>query len=278
MNNQSEINNLKDIQDVPNGDNTLLTNQTLNNLNQAQNYTNEVTNVYMDKPIEKEMDSDSFFEEEIKKSNLIFEEKNISPIKLYLHLSGPYEILLMVLGTICALGAGVAAPLMCYLFGDMANDFSQANIDENQAELLERLMECKNVTEAMALAGNNPDRAWSYGVFYTRATEMFVLFEDNVKSLIRKLLIIGASMFVAFGGQKFFWCYCGMKQMHHLKEKYFAVILRQEQGWFDANNAFEFSTKVQAQFERIALGVGEKLLVQLFSFVLFYLFASLESL
>ena len=256
MNNQSEINNLKE--DVPNGDNTLLTNQTLNNLNQAQNYTNEVTNVYMDKPIEKEMDSDSFFEEEIKKSNLIFEEKNISPIKLYLHLSGPYEILLMVLGTICALGAGVAAPLMCYLFGDMANDFSQANIDENQAELLERLMECKNVTEAMALAGNNPDRAWSYGVFYTRATEMFVLFEDNVKSLIRKLLIIGASMFVAFGGQKFFWCYCGMKQMHHLKEKYFAVILRQEQGWFDANNAFEFSTKVQAQFERIALGVGEK--------------------
>ena len=65
-------------------------------------------------------------------------------------------------------------------------------------------------------------------------------------------------MFVAFGGQKFFWCYCGMRQMHHLKEKYFAVILRQEQGWFDANNAYEFSTKVQAQFEQIALGVGEK--------------------
>ena len=43
-----------------------------------------------------------------------------------------------------------------------------------------------------------------------------------------------------------------------LKEKYFAVILRQEQGWFDANNAYEFSTKVQAQFEQITLGVGEK--------------------
>ena len=61
-------------------------------------------------------------------------------------------------------------------------------------------------------------------------------------------------MFVALGGQKFFWCYCGMRQMHHLKEKYFSVILRQEQGWFDANNAYEFSTKVQAQFEQIALG------------------------
>ena len=65
-------------------------------------------------------------------------------------------------------------------------------------------------------------------------------------------------MFIAFGFEKFLWCYVGMRQMHHLKEKYFAVILRQEQGWFDANNAYEFSTKVQAQFEQITLGVGEK--------------------
>ena len=210
------------------------------------------------KSIEEEIHDDAYFEEEIKKTNLVFDEKNISPFKLYFHLSGPYEIFLMILGTICALGAGVAAPLMCYLFGDMANDFSQANVDENQVDLLEALMDCKTVEEAQALAGGNPDAAWSYGVVYNMAREMFIKFDDNVDSLVRKLLIIGSTMFVAFGGQKFFWCYCGMRQMHHLKEKYFAVILRQEQGWFDANNAYEFSTKVQAQFEQIALGVGEK--------------------
>jgi ABC-type multidrug transport system fused ATPase/permease subunit len=235
--------------------------QTITYLNKNQNDTNEITNTLTDKPLispEREMDEDEYFEEEVKKSNLVFEEKNISPVKLYLHLSGKCEIILMILGTICALGAGVAAPLMCYLFGDMANDFSEANIDENQMDILKALMDCNSLEEAMALAGGNADRAWSYGVFYTRGKELFQRFEDNVTSLIRKLLIIGASMFVAFGGQKFFWSYCGMRQMHHLKEKYFAVILRQEQGWFDANNAYEFSTKVQAQFERIALGVGEK--------------------
>ena len=47
--------------------------------------------------------------------------------------------------------------------------------------------------------------------------------------------------------------------MHHLKEKYFARILMQEQGWFDQNNAYEFATKVQVQLEQIELGVGEKL-------------------
>ena len=84
------------------------------------------------KSLEEEIHEDAHFEEEVKKMNLGFYEKNISPFKLYLYLSGSYEILLMILGTFYALGAGVATPLRCYLFGDMENDFSQANIDENK--------------------------------------------------------------------------------------------------------------------------------------------------
>ena len=56
----------------------------------------------------------------------------------------------------------------------------------------------------------------------------------------------------------FMWQYAGLRQMHHLKEKYFAKILEQEQGWFDQHNAFEFATKVQVQLEQIEMGVGEK--------------------
>ena len=243
-----------------NNNKTLENNQldTTQNDFHAETTISQVPMIPVKKDIEKEIHDDAYFEEEVKKTNLVFEEKHISPFKLYFHLSGPYEILLMILGTICALGAGVAAPLMCYLFGDMANDFSEANVDENQVDLLKQLLNCKNKEQAEALAGGNSDRAWSYGQVYLKATALFHTFDDNVDSLVRKLLIIGSTMFVAFGGQKFFWCYCGMRQMHHLKEKYFAVILRQEQGWFDANNAYEFSTKVQAQFEQIALGVGEK--------------------
>ena len=255
---QNGINNIKVDPNATQSTNPLQ-NETMNNFVPPQNYENGVvnTNPPLIENIEEEIHNDAYFEEEIKKSNLVFDEKSISPVKLYLHLSGTYEIFLMIIGIICSLGAGVAAPLMCYLFGDMANDFSQANVDENQVDLLERLMDCKNVEEARALAPN-ADAAWSYGIAYNMATEMFEKFDDNVDDLVRKLLIIGSSMFVAFAGQKFFLNYCGMRQLHHLKEKYFAVILRQEQGWFDANNAFEFSTKVQAQFEQIALGLGEK--------------------
>ena len=209
-------------------------------------------------PIEEEKEEDESLSVIIKKNNLLFEEKDISFMKLYIHLSDRYEIILMILGVIAAFGSGVAGPIMCYLFGDMANDFTSVNGDESQMDLLKTLMDCKNEAEVVQLAGGNEDKAWIYLIFYRQGKQLFNKFDDNVNSMVKKLLIIGASMFFAFGIEKFLWNYIGMRQMQHLKEKYFSVILRQEQGWFDANNAYEFSTKVQAQFEQISLGVGDK--------------------
>ena len=82
------------------------------------------------KSLEEEIHEDVYFEEEVKKMNLGFYEKNISPFKLYLYLSGSYEILLMILGTFYALGAGVATPGVIYLV--IWKMIFQANIDENK--------------------------------------------------------------------------------------------------------------------------------------------------
>ena len=82
------------------------------------------------KSLEEEIHEDAYFEKEVKKMNLGFYEKNISPFKLYLYLSGSYEILLMILGTFYALGAGVATPGVIYLV--IWKMIFQANIDENK--------------------------------------------------------------------------------------------------------------------------------------------------
>ncbi len=39
------------------------------------------------------------------KRNLMFEQQNISPIKLFCHLSGKLEVILMIIGFISAMGA-----------------------------------------------------------------------------------------------------------------------------------------------------------------------------
>ena len=232
-----------------------------NNYNQTNTSYNESFSNKLILPVENASDKhsdESSFSSIMKKNNLLFEEKNVSFVKLYLHLSDKYEIILMILGTIAALGSGVAAPLMCYLFGDMANNFSTVNADDSVMELMEILLNCKNEEEVIQLAGGNEDREYLYLLLYRQSIQLFAEFEDEVDTMVTKLLIIGASMFIGFGLSKFLWNYVGMRKMHHLKEKYFSIILRQEQGWFDSNNAFEFSTKVQAQFEQISLGVGDK--------------------
>ena len=111
----------------------------------------------------------------------------------------------MVVGTLAALAAGVAAPLMCYLFGDITNDFSSINVDDQQIKVLEQLMKFKNEEEIAKFAGGEPDKIWSNTIIYNHAKALFKKFDDNVDDLVRKLLIIGACMFVAFGFQKSFY-------------------------------------------------------------------------
>ena len=221
-------------------------------------------NLTVNNMLEKEnIDKNSNNEDTEKNNNLLFGERNISPFKLYWHLSEKTEVIIMIIATIASLASGVAAPLLCYLFGDITNDFNGVNIDDDQMQTIKKIMNnCNNeeCVKQMAIsdAGGSTDLVLLYVYAYNSAITMFDQFDHNINSMVKKILIIGAAMFLAFTLQKFLWCYVGMRQINHLKKKYFAIILKQEQGWFDANNAYEFSTKVQAQFEQISLGLGEK--------------------
>ena len=163
------------------------------------------------------------------KKNLMFEQQDISPMKLYCHLSTSTEVILMIFGMIGSCGSGIAGPLMSYLFGDMINSFTD--------------------TQGMSSEGEV-----EYQQYYIFMNE----FQKTIDKMVRKFLYIGAGMFVANFLSQFMWAYSSLRQIHNLKESYFATILKQEQGWFDENNAYEFATKVQAQLEQIELGVGDK--------------------
>ena len=162
------------------------------------------------------------------KKHLMFDITNVSVFKLYFHLSEPFEYFLMIMGFIGSLATGASNPLMAYLTGSTTSEASsgtQGNIESMSEEQKQ--------------------------IFFEE-------FKKNMNKKVREFMIYGAASFVATFMSNFFWEYASLRQMHHLKEKYFARILMQEQGWFDQNNAFEFATKVQVQLEQIELGVGEK--------------------
>ena len=134
--------------------------------------------------IDKKDNEESSFSSVIKKKNLLFEEQDVSFIKLYLHLSNRTEIILMILGVIAAFGSGVAAPLMCYLFGDMANNFSSVNADDSVMELMKKLLNCKNEEEVIKLCEGDKEKEFTYLIFYHNSKELFTDFEDEVDTMV----------------------------------------------------------------------------------------------
>ena len=159
----------------------------------------------------------------------MFEQKNISVPKLYCHLSKQTEKILLIFGIIGSLGSGVSGPLMTQLFGGTIDDASSSQ-DINPALMSEIELD-----------------------------EFFDVFQNNIDKMSKKFIYIGIGMFFANFLANFCWTYAGLRMVFHLKENYFSIILKQEQGWFDENNAYEFATKVQAQIEQVDLGVGDKL-------------------
>ena len=164
----------------------------LNNINQ------HITNNTIDLPKEKNNSSDLPKEEEKceAEQNLMFSLKNVSPFKLYYHISGKFEIFLMIVGAIFTIGAGCSGALISLLLGDTINDFT----DTNEIESL-------------------PDA--EYNAILDKV-------EPEINKMVKKFLIIGSALFVCNFFMMFLWAYSSLRQMHWMKINYFYLILKQE--------------------------------------------------
>ena len=178
------------------------------------------------------------------KANLMFDEKDISIFQIYCHLAESIDYFYLVLAIIGSIAAGLALPIMSYFSTDL---FSEVGNTSEYADDPEKLI--------------------------GRVKHAF-----DVQ--IKRFLIIGVIMFAANFLSICFWTLVGSRMCHRLKRNYFTVLLNQEQGWFDANNAFEFATKVQAQLEQVEMGIGEKfgqILTMLSQCIISFVFAFLSS-
>ena len=160
-------------------------------------------------------------EEEEKKisENLMFKKRRISIFKLYFHISGPLEIILTILAIIMTIGAGCSNALKAWIFGDSSNNFTFATEIEVIKEFFGKEL---------------------FDLIFEFIMEEVV--KPLIDNQIKKYLIIGAAMSACNFLMTFLWTYLAMRQIQWLKTNYFTIILNQEQGWFDENNAFEFAT------------------------------------
>jgi ATP-binding cassette subfamily B (MDR/TAP) protein 1 len=181
------------------------------------------------------------------KEKLMFEQQSISLFRIYSHLCEPIDWLFIVLAIIGSIGAGVSMPIMSYLTSDVYSDVGNTSESRDTAANIEAM---KSVVK------------------------------KTMNDQIKKQLIYGALSFLFNFMSVCFWSLIGNRCVYNLKKKYFTTILAQEQGWFDSNNAFEFSTKVQAQLEQVEQGIGDKVgmvLTMLSQCVVGFIFAFMAS-
>ena len=171
------------------------------------------------------LDKDDKEEKETKKI-LLFKPKSVSIFKIIWHLSGKLEIFLMIIAAISTMFSGSTNSLWGIIIGDTINE-------------LAKIVEYENLPKEE---------------FQKELDKI----EEPVNKLIYYFVFLGALTFITNFFMLFSWGYTALKQMHRLKKKYFGLILEQEQSWFDENNAFEFSTKIQNQLEQIEFGLGDR--------------------
>ena len=174
--------------------------------------------------------------------------KSVNLFKIYCHLTSGMDCFLIFFAIIGSIGAGLTFPLMIYTTSDV---YSQVGNTSEMKEITEE--DIKHMLEIVAK-----------------------VLDDQVK----RQLYNGAFSFTCYFISIFFWSLVGNKCIYKLKEKYFTIILKQEQSWFDSNNPLEISTNVNAQLEDIEQGIGERagaLLTILSQCIAGFVFAFLSS-
>ena len=159
-----------------------------------------------------------------KNDNIIENKKNIYIFQIYYHLNRPIDYMIIFLAIIGSIGSGISIIAQVYISSDIFSEIG-------------------NTSETVT-----PDEI----------INMMQKVNQSLSYQIKKLLIFGAISFMCNFLSVTFWNLVSQRNIHHLKFKYFSLILKQEQAWFDRNNPFEFATKIQTQLDKIELALGEK--------------------
>ncbi|KAJ0000403.1 hypothetical protein NQD34_012245 [Periophthalmus magnuspinnatus] len=160
----------------------------------------------------------------------------VGPVALF-RFANSSDILLILVGTVAAMGSRVLLPLMCVVFGTMTDSF----VDYSKVPNITH----NNLTDIMANSTLQEDMT-RYAIYYS---------------------IMGATMMVTGYFNISFWTLAAGRQVKRIRKLFFHAIMQQEIGWFDVNETGELNTRLTDDVYKIQEGIGDKvgLLIQAFT-------------
>ncbi|XP_055758973.1 ATP-dependent translocase ABCB1-like [Salvelinus fontinalis] len=169
--------------------------------------------------------------------------KAVGFFQLFRYATG-CEVLLMIIGLLCAALHGIALPLMCVVFGQMTDSFVQSGQQLN-------LTANFTVEEISALL-NSTD-----GCIQIPGVDIQALMTRHAYYFIG----IGCAVFLLGTFQVMLFLLTATKQTKRIREKYFHAILHQQMSWFDTHQIGVLNVRLTDDINTINEGLGDKICV-----------------
>ncbi|XP_034006913.1 bile salt export pump isoform X3 [Trematomus bernacchii] len=179
------------------------------------------------------------------------------------------EVLMMVMGSVCAVLHGSAQPLMLLVFGMLTDTFIAYDIELN--ELKDERKECVNNTiqwkNYTAFSGMNQSE-WVIMNNKTIACGILDI-EYEMTNFALYYVGIGAAVFVLGYFQISLWVISAARQIQLIRNLYFRQVMRMEIGWFDCTSVGELNTRMSDDINKINDAIADQVAIFLQRFTTF---------
>ncbi|KAA8579509.1 hypothetical protein FQN60_006602 [Etheostoma spectabile] len=193
------------------------------------------------------------------------------------------DMLMMVMGSACAVLHGSAQPLMLLVFGLLTDTFIEYDIELN--ELRDDRKECvnntiqwkKNYTEGIGRMTPLNQSGWS--LMNNSTWEMLTPLEGRpcgVLDIEYEMTLfafyyvgIGAAVFLLGYFQISLWVTAAAKQIQLIRKLYFSRVMRMEIGWFDCTSVGELNTRMSDDINKINDAIADQVAIFLQRFTTF---------
>lgn len=159
------------------------------------------------------------------------------------------DILMMVIGSLCALIHGAASPLMLLVYGMMTNTFVAYELELQ--ELKDENKMCTNNTIY-----------WKNGSIYETAENSTVFcgvdIEGEMTMFAYYYIGIGLGVLCVSYIQIVFWVSAAARQIQRIRKTYFRKVMRMEIGWFDCNSVGELNTRISDDINKINNAIADQ--------------------
>uniref|UniRef100_A0A8D2ZEX0 Bile salt export pump n=1 Tax=Scophthalmus maximus TaxID=52904 RepID=A0A8D2ZEX0_SCOMX len=162
------------------------------------------------------------------------------------------QVLMMAVGSVCAVLHGSAQPLMLLVFGLLTDTFIEYDIELN--ELSDGRKECVNNTIQ-----------WKRN--YTAAALLDIEYEMTLFAFY--YVGIGAAVFLLGYLQISLWVTAAARQIQIIRKMYFSKVMRMEIGWFDCTSVGELNTRMSDDINKINDAIADQVAIFLQRFTTF---------